>query len=262
MLREKDLENIVDLIRASVNKSLDGDFLEAGVWRGGGSIVAKAAIQAYASNNKTVFVCDSFEGLPRPEEKWQADKFDTHYLLADLPVSKEEVQRNFQINGALDDKVKFFKGFFKESMPTVRQHVNKLSVLRLDGDMYSSTFEVLGELYDKVEIGGYVIVDDWKLPGAHAAIHDFMDCFGFPKNFIGVGKADKGFERAGVRWTHFKIYWEKTAEVPQNFRERVYNCPQVYGKKLQYVFYKSYVKRKGQRYQQGHQLSAYDEVAT
>lgn len=263
MLREQDLENIANLIKVSISKGLGGDFLEAGVWRGGGSIVAKAAVQAYANNNKTVYVCDSFLGLPKPDEKWKADKYDTHFLLSDLPVSKDEVERNFQLNGLLDEKVLFFKGYFKESMPTVRRHVRKLAVLRLDGDMYSSTMEVLGELYDRVEMGGYVIVDDWKLPGAHAAIHDFFDCFNFTKSFVGIGAEDKPFTRAGTRWRHNKVFWEKKEEVPFDFREKVYKCPQNYGVKMQYYFEKSYKRRQAAGFVpilQGHAPSAYSKV--
>ena len=40
-------------------------------------------------------------------------------------------------------------------------HINQLAVMRLDGDMYVSTVDVLYNLYDKLSIGGYMIMDDW-----------------------------------------------------------------------------------------------------
>ena len=35
------------------------------------------------------------------------------------------------------------------------------SVLRLDGDYYESTVDLLYHLYDQLSVGGFVIIDDW-----------------------------------------------------------------------------------------------------
>lgn len=48
-----------------------------------------------------------------------------------------------------------------------------ISLLRLDGDMYSSTIQCLDILYDKLVIGGYIIIDDFALKGARTAVLDF-----------------------------------------------------------------------------------------
>ena len=50
-------------------------------------------------------------------------------------------------------------------------------MLRLDGDMYQSTIEPLEALYDKVSVGGYIIVDDygWKKCGCYKAIDFFRE---------------------------------------------------------------------------------------
>lgn len=39
--------------------------------------------------------------------------------------------------------------------------------------MYSSTIQVLEQLYDKVSSGGYILVDDYALRGCREAIDDF-----------------------------------------------------------------------------------------
>jgi hypothetical protein len=71
----------------------------------------------------------------------------------------------------LDDNVVFIKGFFENTIPNAP--IDKLSILRLDGDMYSSTIQCLNSLYDKVSIGGYIIVDDWCLLNCRKAVNDF-----------------------------------------------------------------------------------------
>jgi hypothetical protein len=71
----------------------------------------------------------------------------------------EEVQGNFRAYGMLDDQVKFLKGWFKDTLPTAP--VDSLSLIRLDGDFYESTREGLDSLYDRLSVGGYVIIDDY-----------------------------------------------------------------------------------------------------
>jgi O-methyltransferase len=71
------------------------------------------------------------------------------------------------------------------------QHVDdidKISILRLDGDMYSSTIEVLEALYDKVQPGGFIIVDDWTLPGANKAVKDYLQRKNSSPNFIQIDR--------------------------------------------------------------------------
>ena len=49
-------------------------------------------------------------------------------------------------------------------------------MLRLDGDMYASTMDAIVPMYDKVAVGGFIIVDDYgAVPACAQAIHDFRD---------------------------------------------------------------------------------------
>ncbi len=47
------------------------------------------------------------------------------------------------------------------TQPSHSQYGGKLAVLRLDGDIYGSTADVLYHMYGHVSVGGYVIIDDW-----------------------------------------------------------------------------------------------------
>src|SRR5262249_40038419 len=76
-----------------------------------------------------------------------------------LAVGIEEVVRNFKSYGLLDDQVRFLKGWFKDTLPAAP--IKALSLLRLDGDFYESTRDALVYLYDRVSVGGYVILDDY-----------------------------------------------------------------------------------------------------
>jgi hypothetical protein len=71
----------------------------------------------------------------------------------------------------LDDQVRFLKGWFKDTLS--HAPIERLAILRLDGDMYESTIQALDALYDKLSSGGFVIVDDYFLKPCAEAVHDF-----------------------------------------------------------------------------------------
>jgi O-methyltransferase len=175
MIGIKRLNNIKDLLTDVIQKGIPGDFLEAGIWRGGALIFARGVLDAFNCKNRSVIGCDSFQGLPPPNiQKYPLDVGDTLHTVKYLAVSQEEVKNNFIKFGLYDEKtVKFVPGFFSESLKGALPF-DKLAILRLDSDMYGSTIETLNALYDKVSPGGYIIIDDYALPGCHHATNDFL----------------------------------------------------------------------------------------
>lgn len=57
----------------------------------------------------------------------------------------------------------------------VKTHTDKLLLLRMDGDMYKFTHDVFYSLYDKVEDGAPIIIDDYCLKGCKQCVHDFIE---------------------------------------------------------------------------------------
>jgi hypothetical protein len=168
------MRNLRRLVETVLAEGVAGDVLEAGVWRGGACIYMRGILAAHAVKNRTVWVADSFAGLPEPDETlYPADKGDTHYTSDELRASLDEVKDNFQRFGLLDEQVAFLPGWFKDTLP--QAPIEHLSVLRLDGDMYGSTMETLQALYARVSRGGFIIVDDYILPGCRRAVDDFRE---------------------------------------------------------------------------------------
>ena len=174
MIGLKRLNNIQMCATEVIEKKIEGDFLEAGVWKGGASIFMRAILRSSEIRDKTVWLADSFKGLPPPNDEYPADKDDIHYQYEKLAISLEQVKRNFQIFDLLDDQVRFIEGWFHETLFTAP--VDKISLLRLDGDMYESTYVSLDALYHKVSAGGFVIIDDYGyIESCRRAVHDFLD---------------------------------------------------------------------------------------
>jgi O-methyltransferase len=173
MIGLKRLHNIRDCMFDVVNQKVEGDLIETGVWRGGATIYMRGILKALNVTDKIVWAADSFEGLPKPDEtKYIHDKGDKHHTEDVLKVSLEDVKYNFSKYGLLDDQVKFLKGWFKDTLPTAP--IKKLSILRLDGDMYESTMDALVNLYHKLSVGGYIIIDDYgAIKSCRQAVEDF-----------------------------------------------------------------------------------------
>ena len=185
------LDNIAQLVTKVKENKVPGAFVEAGVWRGGACIFARALMD-HLEIVESVYVCDSFEGLPKP--KWLEDKGDNHFKSKELAVSLNTVKENFDYF-PLEGKVEFIKGLFKDTMPKLKEEIGAISVLRVDADMYEGTTQVLENLYDKVSEGGYVIADDYALPNARLAVDNF--------------RARRGIVSPIIKVNNTIHYWQK-----------------------------------------------------
>jgi len=188
------LDNIQESIREVLESGVPGDLVEAGVWRGGAAILMRAVLSAYRISNRKVWVVDSFQGLPEPNAKqYPEDRNSSFYKYnAYLGVTLETVRENFQRYGLLDDQVCFLTGWFRDTLPAAP--IERIAVLRLDGDMYESTMDVLANLYNRVSPGGRIIVDDY---GAIACCREAVTHF---RERHGITDPIHEIDRTGIYW--------------------------------------------------------------
>lgn len=93
MIGAKRMFNLRCLCEYAVTNRIPGDFIETGVWRGGASIMMRAVLKAYQVTNRTVWLADSFAGLPPPDvEKFPADAGDNLHQASELAVSLATVK--------------------------------------------------------------------------------------------------------------------------------------------------------------------------
>jgi hypothetical protein len=174
MIGLKRLDNIQQCVTEVLEHGIPGDLVEAGVWRGGAAIFMRAVLAAFRETGRRVWLADSFQGLPQPDPAtFPLDAGDRHWELTPyLGIPLDVVRANFERYGLLDEQVEFLPGWFRDTLP--KAPIEKIAVLRIDGDMYESTFEALMHLYPKVTVGGYVIIDDYGvLPNCKAAVEDY-----------------------------------------------------------------------------------------
>ena len=190
MLSLKQLDAIETFVRDIEKNKIEGDLIECGVWRGGATIFMKSLLKSFNDTTRKVWVSDSFEGCPKPNpEKYPEDAHSDWYLNPNIAVSLEQVQTNFKKFDLLDNKVVFLKGWFKNTLPGP---IKKLSLLRVDGDLYESTMDAIS-----LSVGGYFIDDDYgSIPQSKKAIDDYRKQHNITEKIIPIDITG--------------IYWQKT----------------------------------------------------
>lgn len=197
MVGNQRLDSLQSCVVDILEDRVPGDLIETGVWRGGASILMRAVLNAYGITDRTVWLADSFRGLPKPDPvRYPADAKDELWKASILAVSLDEVKANFSAYGLLDDQVRFLEGWFRDTLPTAP--IDRLALLRLDGDLYESTMDALTALYPRLSVGGYVIVDDFgAMESCRQAVNDFRSERGITDEIVSID------------WTG--VYWRRTS---------------------------------------------------
>lgn len=173
MLGMRQLDNMQACIKQVIEDDVPGDLLEAGVWRGGMTILMRAALSAAGDKSRSVWVADSFSGLPEPDHL--QDSFG--WRAGDMAASIDQVRGNFARYGLLDERVRFLEGYFCDTLPAAP--IRELAILRVDADLYESTRDVLDALYPKLSAGGFAIFDDYRnLVDCRRAVDEYRERHG------------------------------------------------------------------------------------
>lgn len=196
------LDHLQACVEDVLRDGVPGDLLEAGVWRGGAAIFMRGVLRAHDVKDRCVWAADSFQGLPAPDAGRFPREARAHAgpvmgeAFGHLAASLQEVRANFERFGLLDAQVRFLPGWFKDTLPTAP--VERLAVLRVDGDFHDSTRDVLVNLYDRLSVGGYLIVDDYgedEWTYCRKAVDDF--------------RAERGITEPLVRVDRRCWYWRR-----------------------------------------------------
>jgi hypothetical protein len=154
-------------------KDIGGDFVECGVFAGSQLAAMRLA------DPRAIHAFDSFEGIPAAGIE---DGNDGKLIEFKSVCSLEQVKEYMDMWGI--EGIVYHKGWFKDTVP---QYEGKIALLRLDGDLYSSTKMCLEHLYPKLVKGGYLIIDDYALNGCRQAVDEYLPDAVFTKVKDGGG---------------------------------------------------------------------------
>ena len=164
------LRGLYSAVRYVVSHDVPGDIVECGTARGGSAALMGLTLEALRAH-RTLWVFDTFEGLPAPSER-DPDREIAKLYTGSCLGTLEEVQELFDKLG-IRGRARFVKGLFQATVP--RSTIGPIAVLHLDGDWYESVRVCLDYLYDRVSPGGVIQIDDYgHWEGARAAVDDFL----------------------------------------------------------------------------------------
>jgi O-methyltransferase len=170
LLSKGQLDLIEELVASVHDAGVVGDFIEAGVWRGGAIILLRALLDALSIADRQVIAADSFAGIPL-STRFRHDPVD---LWEDRwAASLDEVKANIASFGLLDSRIDFVEGMFADSLPTLADR--RLALIRIDADSHDSTTDALDHLYPLLQPGGAIIIDDWHLIGCRLAVDAYRE---------------------------------------------------------------------------------------
>ena len=196
MLTYEPLITLFEQVVYCEKNNIEGDFVECGTWKGGATGMMALANLKYGKQRRQLHLFDAFQEICQPDEE-----HDDKQLVKEVKsLSKVKnfgeklqpltgVYDQFGGAGTLEENKKLLEstiqypsdclhyhvGWFQDTLPADAQEIDKIAILRLDGDWHASTKVCLDHLYDKVVKNGIIIIDDYGYnTGCKKAVDDFL----------------------------------------------------------------------------------------
>lgn len=182
MVGRPHIKLVYDHIRVLNSKGINGDIVECGVWKGGTTMAMIFANMKF-DITRNFFLFDTFEGLPKPDSPEDDNK--SKRIWAEVQAGNntavrsgrgirlaEEGKWNYGPESVVRNNM-LYTQYPMEHIHLIRGKVedtlrnfthllpDKIAVLRLDTDWYSSTLVELEVLYDRLVPGGLLVIDDY-----------------------------------------------------------------------------------------------------
>lgn len=177
---------------AFLNKqSVDGAIVECGVWAGGATLTMVYAQLHTGSTSRSFWLFDTFQGLPPPSHPRDDPRAKHVYSKISQGDGQsygykktiggrwnyaplQLVQAVLDLSGYPSTRLHFVKGPVETTLSS-SYLPEKIALLRLDTDWYTSTSKELDILWDRLLPGGILVIDDYcAWSGAKNAADDFF----------------------------------------------------------------------------------------
>jgi O-methyltransferase len=163
-------------------KKIPGAIVESGVWRGGNIALCALALLEQADTSRDFFLFDTFDwswpDLSQYDSTIQQSSAEKRNAalkqrrnapqrkLDTQLVSKDRVSEYLESTGYPSEKFHLVKGLVQDTIPD--QAPAEIALLRLDTDLYESTYHELMHLYPRLVSGGILLIDDY--PTEHGCV--------------------------------------------------------------------------------------------
>ena len=150
---------------------IPGDFVECGVFAGVQVAAMVKARQDFGDEKlRWIHALDSFDGIPSPTDE---DGAEGPVLEGQSRCTVDQFEQHFLEWGTASGDLVLHPGLIENTAEELAGDGKRsIALLRLDADLYSPTKAALEVLRPLVVPGGWIIVDDYSLPGCKQAVDE------------------------------------------------------------------------------------------
>lgn len=181
LCKRPNLWSLIQSIKYLSEEKINGDFIECGVFKGG-SLGIMALYAEKFQMNCEIYGYDTFDDgflnspLNDKDITLKNKKIVPAKKINNFYPKKEDVEkilRNFFNNERYSPKL--IKGDILKTLKEEKNIPNRISLLRMDTDLYLTTKLQLEILYPRLEKGGILHIDDYGMcPGVKAAVDEYF----------------------------------------------------------------------------------------
>jgi len=180
------LWHFLSIFKKIDNKKIMGDFIECGVWKGIYLVFFQKLIEYNNLENCNIYAFDTYEGMPEPTSsdlintgKSMIERFKDSKLGKNTSswnnASLDEVKENYLQNTLLNKNLIQIKGMVETTLLEKKNIPEKISILKLDTNLYEGTKIELEVLFPKVQSGGFIIIDNYtNYKGIQKAVDEYF----------------------------------------------------------------------------------------
>ncbi len=164
------------LVRRVLAQGIEGDLAECGCWKGTSAYQIAAAMQE-AESGSALHIFDSFEGglSDKKNEDINARIVQSGQQIEQEKQGFASSEKEVQDNLGGFDFVLYYRGWIPERFPEVEEQ--RFSFVHIDVDLYEPTKQSLEFFFERLHMGGVIVVDDYgytQFPGAKRAVDEFL----------------------------------------------------------------------------------------
>ena len=156
-------------------KSLKGNFVECGVFKGVSLIRFASFVKIFEKRKRKLIAFDAFGKFPSTNRKEDFNFASRHNKNAGTGIQMNKLKKILKAKRI--SNFKLIKGDVIKTVPNfIKKNKNlKIALLHLDVDVYVPTKILLEKLFPFVEKNGIILIDDYKyVSGATRAVNEFL----------------------------------------------------------------------------------------
>ena len=243
----------VELSMRALHDGIEGDFVETGTFAGGTAVLMAKVLQLYdhGTPRRILHGFDSFKGLPdiaSEDKKWSKEhdqishdedhrifnatglrrRSTYHGKAREFKASTWAIRDNFKRNKIDTSILRIHAGWFNTTLPAALRSsgssrssassatIDRIAFLRVDGDVFTSTWESLHHLYSRLSPGGYVYIDDYgSYRGCKRAVDQFREQHGVSDAMHPVREEGVDPKRPWIvmNATFEAVWWRKSKSI-------------------------------------------------